>query len=208
MSEPARIGESSRLVDLEGVIERGLSTFVEVGEALLEIRDARLYRLTHGTFEDYCRERWGLGVSRTHQLMDAAKVVRLTSTMVEVPSERVARELVPVMREDPEAVALVMSEAQDRAGDEPVTAAAVRAVVKEYLQPEEQPIEEERDESMWAALTGLMESLALLTAHDAARVAATVPPRRRAATARRLRDLGRYLGRIAWTLEGNGGQSE
>lgn len=199
----------SRLDQLEHVIERGLATFVEVGEALLAIRDERLYRETHATFEDYCRDRWGMTAPRAYQLMDAAKVVGLVSTTVEteVPSERVARELVPVMREDPEAVALVMSEAQDRAGDVPVTAAAVRAVVKEYLH-EEQPIGEDRDDSMWAALTGLMESLALLTANDAARVAATVPPRRRAATARRLRDLGRYLGRIAWTLEGNGGDSE
>lgn len=198
----------NRLEQLERVIERGLATFIEVGEALLEIRDSRLYRETHGTFEDYCRERWGFSRSRASRLISASEVVRLVPVGTSVPTERIARELVPVMREDPEAVALVMSEAQDRAGDEPVTAAAVRAVVKEYLQPEEQPIEDERDESMWAALTGLMESLALLTAHDAARVAATVPPRRRAATARRLRDLGRYLGRIAWTLEGTGGESE
>jgi hypothetical protein len=28
------------------------------GTALLEVRDRRLYRETHATFEDYCRERW------------------------------------------------------------------------------------------------------------------------------------------------------
>lgn len=204
----------NRLEQLEAVIERGLATFVEVGEALLEIRDSRLYRETHATFDAYCQQRWGIHRSRGYQLMEAAKVVRLLSsadagmsTAVDIPSETVVRPLVALMHKDPEAVPLVMSVAQDAAEGGAVTDRHVRAAVQEYMQ-EEQPIEDERDESMWAALTGLMESLALLTAHDAARVAATVPPRRRAATARRLRDLGRYLGRIAWTLEGTGGESE
>lgn len=60
------------------------------------------------------------------------------------------------------------------------------------------------DTSDWTALQGLMEALAVFTANDAARIAATVPQRNRAATARRLRKLGSYLGRIAWTLEGEG----
>lgn len=36
--------ETERLTDLETTIERGLKTFVEVGQALMEIRDGRLYR--------------------------------------------------------------------------------------------------------------------------------------------------------------------
>lgn len=195
----------SRLALLETVIERGLATFVEVGEALLEIRDSRLYRDTHGSFEDYCRERWGFSESRASRLIAASEVARALP-MGKVTTERVARELVPLARKDPEAAALVLSEAQDRAGDETPTAAEVRAVVREYLN-EEEPIEE-RDESTWNALLGLMDALAAMTQSDAARVAATVPPRRRAATARRLRDLGRYLGRIAWTLEGKDGDTE
>jgi hypothetical protein len=51
--------ESSRRAELEEVIELGLATFITVGNALLEIRDSRLYRDTHATLEDYCRERWG-----------------------------------------------------------------------------------------------------------------------------------------------------
>ena len=39
--QPGRPAE--RLRQLEGVIERGLETFIEVGRALLEIRDSRLY---------------------------------------------------------------------------------------------------------------------------------------------------------------------
>ena len=58
--------EAEKLARHEQVIERGLATFVEVGEALSEIRDARLYRESHTTFEAYCRERWGFTDRRAH----------------------------------------------------------------------------------------------------------------------------------------------
>ena len=51
--------DCSRLAELETVIERGKQTFVEVGQALMGIRDGRLYRETHATFEAYCQKRWG-----------------------------------------------------------------------------------------------------------------------------------------------------
>ena len=43
--------ENTALAECEAVIERGLATFVEVGRALLHIRDERLYRAAHRTFE-------------------------------------------------------------------------------------------------------------------------------------------------------------
>jgi hypothetical protein len=49
-----------RLAELEVIIERALQTYFEIGKALHEIREERLYRVRGlGTFEDYCRERWG-----------------------------------------------------------------------------------------------------------------------------------------------------
>jgi len=66
--------ETNRLSTCEAVIERGLKTFYEVGAALAEIRDARLYRQSHGTFEDYCRERWGMTRRRANQLIEATSI--------------------------------------------------------------------------------------------------------------------------------------
>lgn len=63
---------------------------------------------------------------------------------------------------------------------------------------EEKPI----DAAAWSALGGVIDAIESLAGSDAAYVAAAVPERRRAATAKRLRKLGTYLGRIAWTLEG------
>jgi len=79
--------EQTKLAELERVIERNLKTFYEVGNALLQIRDDRLYRATHGTFEEYCKEKWGLKQTRAYQLMDAAKTIGNleSSTIVEVP---------------------------------------------------------------------------------------------------------------------------
>jgi len=106
VSELVPVLENTRtLADCEAVIRRGLNSFIEVGEALMEIRDNRLYREKgFGRFEDYCQQEWGFSQSRTYQMMDAAKVTGLleSSTIVEqLPStERQARELVPLMRQD------------------------------------------------------------------------------------------------------------
>lgn len=69
---------------------------------------------------------------------------------------------------------------------------------------EDPPIASEPDPE-WLALSDLMDRIESLSKSDAAYIAAVVPERRRAATAKRLRKLGTYLGRIAWTLEGNEG---
>lgn len=70
--------------------------FCEIGEALLAIRDEKLYRETHSTFEDYCWQRWKLKQSRAYQLIDAAEVIASlkSSTIVELPkNEAQARPL-------------------------------------------------------------------------------------------------------------------
>ena len=78
------LAESLTLAECEAVIERGLQTFVEVGNALLTIRDGRLYRAIAGTFEDYCRERWNMSRPRAYQLIDAAMTVNNLSTTVDI----------------------------------------------------------------------------------------------------------------------------
>lgn len=91
------------LAENEALIERGILAYAEAGTALADIRDRRLYRDGHGTFEAYCRERWGLSRKRAYDLTAAAEVVGVLSPMGDTPprSERAARELVP-LRDDPE----------------------------------------------------------------------------------------------------------
>lgn len=87
--------EQQQLERCEGVITSGLKQFIEVGDALLQIRDGRLYRVDYHTFEDYCRERWSMSRPRAYQLMEAAGVaVTLSTNGKHFPqNERQAREL-------------------------------------------------------------------------------------------------------------------
>jgi len=65
----------------------------------LEIRDGRLYREPHGTFEVYCRERWGWSRIHAHRQIEAAKVAKVLPMGNTPPNERVARELAPLADE-------------------------------------------------------------------------------------------------------------
>lgn len=74
--------ERGRLAECEAVIERGLKTFVDVGNALLQIRDDRLYRAEYGTFEDYCRLKWGFSKRYANYQIEAAKTISNLGTIV------------------------------------------------------------------------------------------------------------------------------
>jgi len=123
--------EQARLKKCEEKIERGLETFFEVGAALLEIRDTRLYRGGYSTFEDYCRERWGMSRQRAHQYIEASEVVGNLSTIVDIPStESQARELVALKPEyQAGAWARVLENAHGR-GNGKITASDIRKVVE------------------------------------------------------------------------------
>jgi hypothetical protein len=60
--------EVQRLRELEEAIEQGFDSFLRVGIAFAEVRQGRLYRATHPTFESYCHDRWGLSLSRCNQI--------------------------------------------------------------------------------------------------------------------------------------------
>lgn len=129
------------LAECEAVIERGLGTFVEVGEALLRIRDERLYRASHGTFEDYCRERWGFSRQTGYDLMQTAQVASVVQEVGQ-PTRETARELAP-LRDEPKAMREAWTEAVEQHGPAP-TAAQVREVVAQREPPADpaEPAEE------------------------------------------------------------------
>ena len=121
--------EQGRLESLETIIEGGLRTFVEVGSALSDIRDNRLYRASHGTFEEYCRERWGMQRAHAYRLIDAAQVSVNLSPIGDIPkTESVARPLVslpPEQQREAWTEAIQKAESKSR----PVTAQDVTDAV-------------------------------------------------------------------------------
>ena len=125
--------ESARLAELEPVIERGLNNFVEVGNALIEISDQRLYRETHSTFKEYVEDRWRMTARRAYQLCEAAEVVKSLPENVNHGSqinERQARELAAIPAEQQ---IEVLQEAQSRAEARgaKLTAAEIRNVISD-----------------------------------------------------------------------------
>ncbi|MEG3931750.1 MULTISPECIES: hypothetical protein [unclassified Microcoleus] len=69
------VAERTRLQELESIVEHGLQIFYEVGKALDEIREEKLYRETHKTFEAYCLDNWGIGRRTADRFISAAQVV-------------------------------------------------------------------------------------------------------------------------------------
>lgn len=68
--------QHDRLTHLENTIAENQYRFVEIGKALKEIRDTRLYKLTlFETFEAYGRARWDMGRSQVYRLINAYRVV-------------------------------------------------------------------------------------------------------------------------------------
>jgi len=127
--------EAAVLADQETIIAQGLKTFYAVGTALLTIRDQRLYREDHSTFEVYCQERWGLKQSRAYQYIDAAGVVSdlQSSTIVELPQNEAQARPLAVLPSEQRAAA--WQTAVETAPEGKVTAAHVAATVRNIQGP-------------------------------------------------------------------------
>ncbi len=133
--------EQSKLSQLEEVIERNLQTFYEVGNALLQIRDERLYRQNYPNFDEYCRAKWGMSRIHAHRMIEAAEVQKDVLPIGNIPSESVARPLVTI--KTPERRAEVYQEAVSTAPGGKVTARHVKDVVEkmeEKKKPEIHPV--------------------------------------------------------------------
>ena len=70
------IHESKRLAELEKTIAKGKETFVEVGLALAEIRDLRLYKREYSGFAEYCQAKWGWERRYTDYVIAGAEAVK------------------------------------------------------------------------------------------------------------------------------------
>jgi hypothetical protein len=122
--------EHQELQKHEAIIERGLTTFVEVGQSLMAIRDGRLYRDDYGTFEDYCRERWGFSRMRASQLISAAEVVGNVNRGLQIPTNE--RQTRPLSQLPPAQQAEAWQQAVETAPNGKPTAAHVQDVVKSF----------------------------------------------------------------------------
>lgn len=146
--------EQVRLNACKEIIVKGMATVLEVAGAMVEIRDGRLYRAKHKTFEEFCQTEFGLTRQRVNQLIKHKQLVQNLETMVSKNedeeelfpeiNERQARELSKV---EPEKQAEVLAKASE---DGPPTAAKIREAAAEVEAEEEEEIEATPDERMVA----------------------------------------------------------
>jgi hypothetical protein len=99
------INEKNELEKLEGIIGREMGSFIAVGNALLTIRNSKLYREEFQSFNDYCNFRWGMGRHNAHNLMRGSQVATnlltngqqlCTPCEIQPTSERQIRPLTPL----------------------------------------------------------------------------------------------------------------
>jgi len=124
--------EKQELQHHEEIIERGLNTFVDVGNALLAIRDGRLYRAEFDTFEDYCRDRWGMKRAHAYRMIEAATVIdNLSPIGDKLPATE--SQVRPLTSLEPDRQREAWTRAIETAPDSGITAAHVQSVVDEML---------------------------------------------------------------------------
>lgn len=122
---------------LEGIIEKNLQSFYEVGKALAEIRDRELYRdvLGYDTFEAYCKDRWDFSRSYAYRLIGSANVVDVVSPIGDIhpTTESQTR---PIAKLSAPQQRIAWQKAVETAPEGKVTASHVYKIVKEMTSDE------------------------------------------------------------------------
>ena len=132
-------------------VKDGIEKLASIGDASLKVlRDKRLYRTTHKTFEEYCQARFGFTRQRIDQRIGFTVLLEgLTTRVVKLPeTEYQARPLTKL--ETPELQAQAWTQAQvDSGKDQPSNREVAEAVAKVQaeLDAEKQRSEEFRQES-------------------------------------------------------------
>ncbi|MFW9261274.1 hypothetical protein [Nostoc sp. CALU 546] len=131
--------EQSDRLHLERKVERA---FFEAGKALAELRDRRLYRSSHRTFEEYCRDRFGHSRRQSYLLMDAAVVFDNLLEKCD-PLDHILptneRQVRPMTKLEPEQQQEVWVKAVEQAGGKVPPARIVKNVVQQIMERTQVP---------------------------------------------------------------------
>ncbi|MBW2642807.1 MAG: hypothetical protein JRC89_05405 [Deltaproteobacteria bacterium] len=131
------VTEQLRLAELQNIIHRNFKAFYVVGCALTEIRDGRLYRQTHDTFEAFCRERFEIARTTAYQYIETSTVMDNLRNCPQIadigylPANE--GQVRPLTRLEPEKQAEAWKEVVTSAPDGHVTAKHVSKVVRTLL---------------------------------------------------------------------------
>ena len=152
MEKELTLTERNDLQYLEQIVDKGLSSFIEVGEALWKIREEKLYRAEFKTFENYCKVRWGISKAYANRLITANEIQQEMAPIgAKITTESQSRELAKVPTEKREEV---LKLAEDENGK--ITAKSIRKAW-EFIQngevedePEPEPEQQDDQEEVKA----------------------------------------------------------
>lgn len=148
----------SALARCERIIASGMESFIEVGNALAEVRDSKLYEGKYDSFDDYCEKRWEFGRHRGYLLISAAKVMKSVDNCQHQPTnEGQARELGKAPEKDRKKVMAAAAKAapKDESGEPKITAAGIASAVEDikakYRKPkdDDKPADPPATENEW-----------------------------------------------------------
>ncbi|MHC5722909.1 MAG: hypothetical protein ACYTXY_01910 [Nostoc sp.] len=116
---------------LERKVERA---FFEAGKALAELRDRKLYRSTHKTFEEYCKQRFGYTRIAASYKIAAATVMDnlLTNGLQILPNNE--RQVRPLASLEPEVQREAWQKAVEEAGGKVPSGRIVKNVVQRIME--------------------------------------------------------------------------
>ena len=105
-NQQVAVDEQTRKTHYEQIVIKGQQTFIEVGQALLALKEEELFKVTHKTWKDYTQDTFGFSDRHARRLIssvEAAQDVCEDGSFggpigpASCPSsEAVARELVPL----------------------------------------------------------------------------------------------------------------
>ena len=132
-------GRMRALAAEESRIERGLSHFLEVGEALRTIRDKQLFANNRETeylsWVDYLSKRWGMTENYANRLMSAADVVKELAERGHSILPITESQARPLVKLPAEQAADAWAEVVATTAPDAITAAAIEEKVLKYRKP-------------------------------------------------------------------------
>lgn len=210
-SEGAELLDTERqdLATCEAAIDTLRMAFWAAGKALQVIRDARLYRETYGTFEEYVEDRWDMRRAHADRLIRAWPLAGALDPIGSKIVEGQVRELLPVAERHGQDAAVAVYRTIAEADGVRVTAAVIKGAVgvlpdddhfdtdkaveqiRAYLAGQTAPSEPSAPSpaELWAAEAGRVRSALRRIRRDVVRAAAVENPEEARELAAELRAL-------------------
>lgn len=115
----------------EELIAQNVATFHQMGQALAEIKEKKLYREHHKTFDEYCKKVFGVSRTHTYRLISSSEVMDNLSQLKEIPLPESERQVRPLISLSPELQREAWKRVITLSQHKKVTARDIKQIVKE-----------------------------------------------------------------------------